>query len=297
MTRNEFMTFIKTKKYLVSDGATGSNLQQRGLDKGKAAETWIFENPAAIKQLHLDFLNAGSDILLTCTFGANRLRLEHAGLGEKVNEVNACAVRIAREAIGDRSVLVAGSMGPLGQMLKPLGVLDGQDAQTIYAEQAQALYAAGADLLVIETQFDVNEALAAIQGAQSVCDLPIVCSFSYDRGVKTMMGTSPTKMAQVLSQFDLAALGINCGKSLQDNLLCLKELKQGSDKPIWFKPNAGLPSVDTLGNAVYTTTPADMGSKVAEWIAEGAVIIGGCCGTSPEHLAAIAGEVNKSKQS
>ncbi len=295
MPKNKFVDLLESKKYLVSDGATGSNLQQRGLDKGKAAEMWVLENPEAIKQLHLDFINAGSDILLTCTFGANHLRLEHAGLGKKVNEVNTRAVQIAREAIADRAVLVAGSMGPLGQMLKPLGLLDIEDARKIYAEQAQALSAAGANLLVIETQFDINEATAAIQGAQSVCNLPVVCSFSYDRGVKTMMGTSPTKMAQALAQFDLAALGINCGKSLQDNLVCLKELKQITDRPIWFKPNAGLPTVDELGNAVYTTTSADMGDKVADWIAEGASIVGGCCGTSPEHLTAIASEVNKFK--
>ncbi len=295
MPKNKFVDLLKSKKYLVSDGATGSNLQQRGLDKGKAAETWLFENPQAIKQLHLDFLNAGSDILLTCTFGANQLRLEHAGLGGKVKEANTLAVRIARDAIGDRPVLVAGSMGPLGQMLKPLGLLDVNDTRRIYVEQAQALSDAGADLLVIETQFDINEATAAIQGAQSVCDLPVVCSFSYDRGVKTMMGTSPTKMAQALAQFDLVALGINCGKSIDENLACLKELKQVSEKPIWFKPNAGLPSVDEMGNAIYTTTPADMGSKVSTWIAAGSAVIGGCCGTSPAHLAAMAEEVKKFK--
>ncbi|MGV8024965.1 MAG: homocysteine S-methyltransferase family protein [Anaerolineaceae bacterium] len=295
MPKNKFMDLLESKKYLVSDGATGSNLQQRGLDKGKSTETWVIENPKAIQQLHLDFLNAGSDILLTCTFGANRLRLQHADLGEKVNEVNSRAVQIARAAIADHSTLLAGSMGPLGQMLKPLGLLDLEDARKIYAEQAQALSAAGVDLLVIETQFDINEAMAAIQGAQSVCDVPIVCSFSYDRGVKTMMGTSPTKMVQALAQFNLVALGINCGKSLPDNLACLREIKQTTDCPIWFKPNAGLPSVDELGNAVYSTTPADMANQVADWIAEGATIMGGCCGTSPEHLAAIAREVNKFK--
>jgi 5-methyltetrahydrofolate--homocysteine methyltransferase len=292
---NKFTDLLNSNKYLVSDGATGSNLQQRGLDKGKAAENWIFENPEAIKQLHLDFINAGSDILLTCTFGANRLRLEHGGLGDKVKETNIQAVQIAREAVGDRNILIAGSMGPLGQMLKPLGSLDVEDAHQIYTEQALALSTAGVDLLIIETQFDIDEATAAILGARSVCETPIICSFSYDRGVKTMMGISPTKMAQMLSKFDLSAVGINCGKSLQDNLTCLKELRQVTGLPIWFKPNAGLPTVDEMGNAVYTTTPADMGNEVVNWIAEGAAIIGGCCGTSPAHLAAMAAEVKKSR--
>lgn len=291
MNTNAFKDYIRTKQYLVSDGATGSNLQARGLDKGKAAEVWVLENPQAIRQLHTDFLQAGSDILLTCSFGANRFRLDHAGLAEKVQQVNTAAVQIARDAIGDRSTLVAGSMGPLGQMMKPLGLLEFSDAEQAYAEQARALSEAGADVLVIETQFDLEEARSAIQGARSVCDLAIVCSFSYDRGVKTMMGVSPTRMAQELAEFDLAALGINCGKSLADNLACLQELKQATDLPIWFKPNAGLPSVNAMGDAVYDTTPQDMADHVAEWIHSGAVIIGGCCGTSPEHLAAIAAQV------
>lgn len=291
---NKFNEFLKSKKLLVSDGATGSSLQQHGLDKGKPAEIWLYENPDAIQQLHLDFIRAGADILLTCTFGANALRLEHAGLSGKVKEANTLAVEIAQNAVADRAVLVAGSIGPLGQMLKPLGLLAVDDARNIYAEQAQALCEAGVDLLVIETQFDIQEASAAIQGARSMCDLPIICSFSYDRGVKTMMGVSPTQMVQTFSSFNLAAFGINCGKSLEDNLRCLKELKQVTDKPIWFKPNAGLPTVDETGKINYSTTPADMGSQVKEWVAEGAVIIGGCCGTSPAHLAAIAEKVKES---
>ncbi len=290
---NKFTDLLHEKKLLVSDGATGSSLQQRGLDRGKAAETWVLENGEAIKQLHLDFLNAGSDILLTCTFGGNRIRLEHAGLADKLEEVNTRAVQIAREAIAEKPALIAGSMGPLGQMLKPLGLLEIEDAKKIYAEQAQVLSKAGVDLLLIETQFDINEAIAAIQGAQSASNLPIICSFSYDRGVKTMMGTSPTKMAAAFNTMNLTALGINCGKSLQDNLTCLQELKKATDLPIWFKPNAGLPTVDESGNAIYSITPEDMGNEVSKWAAEGAVIIGGCCGTSPNHLAAIAKEVKR----
>ena len=287
----DFRNYINTKHVLVSDGATGSNLQARGLDRGKAPEEWVLEKPQAILQLHTDFLQAGSDILLTCSFGANRYRLDHAGLADKVQQVNTRAVEITREAIGKKSTLVAGSMGPLGQMMKPLGLLEFTEAQQAYAEQALALSEAGADLLVIETQFDLEEAKAAIQGARSVSDLAIVCSFSYDRGVKTMMGVSPTRMAQELTEFDLAALGINCGKSLADNLACLQELKTATDLPIWFKPNAGLPTVDAMGDAVYDTSPQDMADHVDNWINSGAVIIGGCCGTSPEHLAAIAAQV------
>lgn len=292
MKTNELINYIDEHKTLISDGATGSNLQSRGLDKGKAAETWVLENPDAIQQLHNDFLESGANILLTCTFGANHFRLEHGGLGNKVNTVNHKAVEIARKAIGEQEVLLAGSMGPLGQMLKPLGLLEIDEAQQAYAEQAKALAHAGADFLLIETQFDINEARAAIQGALSVCELAIICSFSYDRGTKTMMGTSPTKMAQELADFDLAALGINCGKSLENNLSCLQELVSVTDKAVWFKPNAGLPTLDEMGDAIYSITPAEMGAQAPSWVKAGAAIIGGCCGTSPEHLAAIAANVH-----
>lgn len=288
MKTHELIDYIEEHKTLISDGATGSNLQARGLDKGKAAEAWVLENPAAIQQLHMDFLKAGANILLTCTFGGNRFRLEHGGLADKVQEVNRKAVEIARKAIGEQEVLLAGSMGPLGQMLKPLGLLEIEDAQQAYGEQAKALSEAGVDFLLIETQFDISEAQAAIRGARSVSDLAIICSFSYDRGTKTMMGISPTRMVQGMEEFDLAALGINCGKSLDNNLTCLQELVAVTDKAVWFKPNAGLPTLDDTGNAIYSITPAEMGAQAPTWVDAGAAIIGGCCGTSPDHLAAIA---------
>ncbi len=291
MNNQEFAQFTTAKSTYISDGATGSNLQHRGLERGSAPENWLFENPQAIRQLHTDFINAGSDIILTCSFGGNRFRLEHSGMADKVVDVNNKAVQLAREAIGNRIVLLAGSMGPLGQMLKPMGLLELDDAKSAYAEQAEVLSKSGVDLLLIETQFDLQEARAAYEGARSVSDLAIIISFSYDRGTKTMMGVSPTKMVKGLGDLDVAAFGINCGKSLTDNLSCLQELRSSTDKPIWFKPNAGLPQVDELGNAVYSTNPADMAACVPDWIAGGANIIGGCCGTCPEHLSAIADAV------
>ena len=137
----------------------------------------------------------------------------------------------------------------------------------------------------------MNEAKAAINGVREFSDIALICSFSFDRGTKTMMGVSPAKFADEVSGFDLAALGINCGKSLQDNLACLKELNASTDLPIWFKPNAGLPELDATGKATYTVSPQEMGSHVKDWIANGAKIIGGCCGTSPEHLKSIAASI------
>jgi 5-methyltetrahydrofolate--homocysteine methyltransferase len=194
------------------------------------------------------------------------------------------------QAVEGTSSLVAGSIGPLGQLLKPIGPLTVEEAFTAYAEQAKALSDAGVDLLVIETQFDLAEATAAIQAARSVSSLPLVASFSYDRGKKTMMGVSPTKAAVALaSQVDL--IGINCGRSLDENLANLHELRQVISLPIWFKPNAGLPRVDDNGDTIYELSPQQMGEQVPAWLAAGAQVVGGCCGTSPAHLQHIAQSV------
>ncbi|HEY59680.1 MAG TPA: homocysteine S-methyltransferase family protein [Anaerolineae bacterium] len=289
MLNNKKISFkFKSNKLYISDGATGTNLLSRGLPKGTAPEVWVLENPSAIVQLHKDFIAAGAEIILTCTFGGSSIRLDHSNLGERTEEINKKAVGLARTAIEGSSVMIAGSMGPLGQMLQPLGTLAVSDAKDIYAQQAKALVEAGVNFLLIETQFDLNEAKAAIQGIQSVSSLPIVCSFSYDRGTRTMMGVSPKNMAGELSSFDLMAIGINCGKSIEDNFQAMQELNQSTKLPIWFKPNAGLPEMDKNGNPTYSITPQKMGAQVKNWINAGANIIGGCCGTTPEHLQQIA---------
>jgi 5-methyltetrahydrofolate--homocysteine methyltransferase len=184
-------------------------------------------------------------------------------------------------------------MGPLGEMLEPYGTLSEYAAVAAYSEQARVLSEEGVDLLVIETQFDLNEAKAAIRGAKSVTDLPLVCSFSYDRGTRSMMGVKPSQMGNELAEAGVAALGINCGRSLEDNLKALKELHQVTGLPLWFKPNAGLPHNDEAGNLQYDVTPEMMAAQVAQWIEAGARLVGGCCGTSPEHLKAIARAVKE----
>ena len=264
---------------------------QRGLPQGTAAEGWVLSNPDGILGLHHDFIEAGSDIILTCTFGASMPRLEANGLANHFQAVNQAAVSLAKTAAEKTGALVGGSLGPLGQMLKPLGLLDEADAQRFYQEQAELLSKAGVDLLIIETQFDLSEAGAAVRGVQAISDLPLIVSFSFDRGTRTMMGVSPNQFAKQMNSLGLTALGINCGKSLDDNLNALKELADATDLPIWFKPNAGLPQLDEEGHPVYDVTPEIMSSRVQNWVDAGARIIGGCCGTSPAHLKAIADRV------
>lgn len=287
-----FLDRLASGQVLISDGATGTNLQSRGLARGTAPETWVLEQPQQILQLHRDFLTAGADILLTCTFGGTELRLAHAGLAVQAEQINAQAVALAKQAAGD-AALVAGSIGPTGQMLQPFGNLAEEDALAAFTRQARWLVEAGVDLLVIETQFDLAEARLALQAARAVCDLPVVCSFSYDRGTRTMMGVKPAQMAAELGEM-ADVLGINCGRSLEQNLQALRELRAVTDKPIWFKPNAGLPATDEHGGTVYSVSPEQMGACVPDWLSAGARIVGGCCGTSPAHLQRIAEKVKGS---
>jgi 5-methyltetrahydrofolate--homocysteine methyltransferase len=293
MSPNNLTAILNEKKLLISDGATGTNLIQRGLPQGKTAEEWVLENPREILQLHRDFIVAGSDLFLTSTFGGSRIRLEQSGLADRFADVNSRAVALAKEAAMNQKLLIAGSIGPLGHMLKPLGPLEEKEADIFYRDQAKILVESGVDILVVETQFDLAEASIGVNAALASGNVPVVCSFSFDRGIKTMMGVSPAKFAQALGKSGVAALGINCGKSLEDNLKALRELADATDLPIWFKPNAGLPKLTDDGKPFYDVTPEIMASHVESWIESGARIIGGCCGTTPAHLKAIAEVVKK----
>ncbi len=293
MSSKDFLATLSTRKFLVLDGATGTNLQARGLEMGQLSESWMLEHPEKILQLHQDFIQAGANVILTCSFNGNRYRLQHADLQYRADEINRKAAGLAKQAAEGKDVFVAGSLGPTGQMLAPLGTLDAADAEASYAAQAASLSAAGVDLLVIETQFDLGEAVAAVKGVRSVSSLPLVVSFSYERAGRTMMGVKPAQAAAELQQFQVDILGINCGRSLEENMKALTDLRSATSLPIWFKPNAGLPRVDDSGNTVYDVSPQDMGGNVPAWIDAGASLVGGCCGTSPEHLAAIAAKVSE----
>jgi 5-methyltetrahydrofolate--homocysteine methyltransferase len=247
------------------------------------AERWVLEQPEQILRLHRDFVAAGADIILTCTFGGTGICLEHGGLAEHAGEINHKAAELARQAAGE-DTLVAGSIGPTGQLLQPFGPLTEEWAVETFAAQAKALVEGGVDFLLVETQFDMNEAKAAIAGVRSVSTLPLVVSFSYDRGTRTMMGIKPALTAAEMEALKVDVIGINCGRSLDENLNALKELKAAVSLPVWFKPNAGLPRLDDQGTPIYDVAPEDMGRHACEWVAAGANVVGGCCGTSPEHL-------------
>ncbi|MCC6147234.1 MAG: homocysteine S-methyltransferase family protein [Anaerolineaceae bacterium] len=293
MTKKTFLERLNDPQVFVLDGATGTNLQSRGLTKGLSAEVWVLEEPDKILGLAKDFVAAGADIILTCTFGATTIRLAHTTVAGKEDRINRKAVELAQQAVAGTDVLVAGSIGPTGQLLSPLGPLEETDAIKCFAEQARSLATAGVDLLVVETQFDLAEAKAALTGIRMKTDLPVVCSFSFDRGTRTMMGLKPSTVGEEITPLGVAAIGINCGRSLEDNQKAMGELRESTTLPIWYKPNAGLPQLDPDGNSTYNLSPEEMASQVSGWISIGAKLIGGCCGTSPDHLSAIAKEIRK----
>lgn len=283
MTRG-FVERLNAGDLLFADGATATNYQQMGMGIGVAPEEWVFDQPDAVRGLHSAFIDAGADIILTDTFGGTSLRLRESRYAGRATELNRRAAELAREAGGAREgVLVAGSMGPTGMLMEPLGDLTAAAAADAYGEQAAALSSAGVDLLLLETFFALDEALAAIEGIRRASALPLVVSFSFDQGTRTMMGLSPTRMIEAIRPLGVAAIGANCGRSLADMERVVAELAAlHAGIPLWIKPNAGLPRM--VGDvARYDTGPDEMADYAKRFVEAGARVIGGCCGTSPEH--------------
>jgi 5-methyltetrahydrofolate--homocysteine methyltransferase len=291
---NSFSDRLNAGEVLVADGATGTNLQAVGLPPGTSPEEWVFDQPDQIRALQRSFVEAGSDLILTCTFGGTRLRLKESRYADRVVELNRRAVELAREAAGDRT-LVGGSMGPLGALLKPFGSIEYAEAVAAYAEQAQALVEGGVDVLVIETHFALEEAQAAVEGARQAGPLPLVVSFSYDRGVRTMMGVKPAQVAEKFRTLHVAAVGANCGTTLENMEKIIQEYAAvDPGLRLWAKPNAGLPTVAAAtGRSVYSVSPEQIGEFARRYVEAGARIVGGCCGSTPAHVRAIAQAVKR----
>jgi 5-methyltetrahydrofolate--homocysteine methyltransferase len=290
---NKFLERVKSGEILVSDGATGSNLQKMGLKPGQAPEDLILDNPEILMELESRFVKAGSDIILTCTFGGTRMRMKDSKYQNRAPELNIRAVELARKAAasaGRSDVLVAGSMGPVGGLIKPYGPLEADEVKATFAEQAKALAEGGVDLLVIETMFAFEETTAAFEGAKSATTLPIIISFSYDRGTRSMMGVKPKDVMKRYTEMGANVIGANCGTTLENMEAIITEYANTVPNfPLWAKPNAGVPRMDIqTEQAIYDMTPDDMAVFAKKFVALGAKIVGGCCGSTPEHVAAIA---------
>jgi len=287
---NRFLERLNAGEILVSDGATGSNLQKMGLKPGQPPEDLIIDSPDLISGLAASFVEAGSDIILTCTFGGTRMRMKDSKYQERTSEVNMLAAELARKAASKRTdVLVAGSMGPVGALIKPYGSLEAEDVRATFAEQAKALADGGVDLLVIETMFSFEETTAAFEGARSATDLPIVISFSYDRGTRSMMGVKPKDVIKRYTEMGVTMVGANCGTTLENMEAVVKEyVDTVPNAPLWVKPNAGVPRMDIqTEQGIYDMSPQDMARFSKKYVALGARVVGGCCGNTPEHVAAI----------
>lgn len=281
---------LKAKPVLLADGATGTNLFQMGLTSGDSPELWNVEQPEKIRALAQSFVDAGSDIILTNTFGCNGRRLMLHNLQDRCRELNMAAVKIAREAAAtaDRPIIVAGSVGPTGDLFAPLGVLTEEQAIDCFVEQISAMKEAGADVAWIETMSAVEEMRAAAEAATRV-GLPFVLTASFDTAGRTMMGITPPALADFVEGLPHhpIAIGANCGVGASDLLVSVRSiLETHPDAIVVAKANCGIPQF-VAEEIVYSGTPELMADYARLAMDTGARIIGGCCGTAPGHLAAM----------
>lgn len=271
---------------LIADGATGTMLMAAGLPAGAPPELWNAEQPDKIIALHRAYLDAGSQIILTNTFGGSRIKLEKSGLSERTQELNVRAAELARQAAGD-SAYVAGDIGPTGELMAPMGVLTYDLAVNAFAEQAAALARGGVDAIWIETMTDLEEARAAVNAALQATTLPVFCSLSFGRRARTIMGVSARQAAETLWPLGLTALGLNCGEGLDMVPEVLAQMRAAApDAVLIAKPNAGLPHLSG-GQTVYDLSPQDFAAQMQNFVSLGAQIVGSCCGSNPAFIQAL----------
>lgn len=286
---NQLQRLLQSEGTLLLDGAMGTMLMGRGLVSGDPPEEWNVNFPESIRWIHRQYIEAGSHIILTNSFGGSRFRLKLHKLHERVIELNRAAAANARaeaDAVA-RPVLVAGSIGPSGELLFPLGELTFEEAVAGFAEQATGLAEGGADLLWIETMSDLSEVKAAVEGARSVCDLPICATISFDTNGNSMMGVTPAQTAETLAELGLAAFGANCGNNLADTEQAIAQMHAvAPDMLLISKANAGIPQW-IRGELAYDGTPAVMAQYACRVRNLGAKLIGACCGSNPEHIRAM----------
>jgi methionine synthase I (cobalamin-dependent) len=278
---------LLTRGPIVTDGAWGTELQARGLPVGEFPDAWNLTLPERVAEVARAYVAAGSQVILTNTFGANRIRLAENGLADCVAEINRRGVEISRDAAGGK-VAVFASMGPSGKLLMS-GEVTAEELSAAFAEQARALAQAGATALVVETISDLEEGRIAVAAACQT-GLPVVASAVFDSGKdkdRTMMGSTPEQAAKALTAAGAEVIGANCGQGIAGFAAICRRLRAATDRPIWIKANAGLPKL-VDGRAVYETKPEEFASHVPELVQLGASFIGGCCGTTPDFIRAIA---------
>ena len=285
MTREAFRELVKKGPVLL-DGATGTNLQKAGMPVGVCPEQWILENSEVLIDLQKQYVEAGTDILFAPTFTASRIKLKEYGLEDHLEEMNRKLVALSKEAAKGTNALVAGDLTMTGEQLYPLGDLMFEDLVDVYKEQAKIIADAGADLFVVETMMSLQECRAAVLAIREVCDLPVMVSLTYNEDGRTLYGTDPVTAVVVMQSLGADAVGMNCSTGPEAMLEPIAKMAEYAAIPLLAKPNAGMPELID-GQTVFNVEPeefAEVGKKLVE---EGAAIIGGCCGTTPEHIRAL----------
>jgi 5-methyltetrahydrofolate--homocysteine methyltransferase len=288
---------LARSRTVLLDGAMGTELMARGLPQGVAPESWNINRPDVVREIHAAYFAAGSDVVSTNSFGGSPVKLAAHGLAERAYELNRAAARLAREA-APAGCYVAGSMGPTGKFLKPQGEHTEEEFAAAYAEQARGLADGGADVLLVETQYDLREALAALRGARSVTALPVFVTMtfnSFPRGYFTLMGDTVDLVAAELERGGARAIGANCTLNSEQMVGCVRALRPATGLPVIAQANAGQPAVDADGRVIYSQGLEDYLRFVPEMVRAGANFIGGCCGTNPSYIRAMSRVVKKER--
>lgn len=281
MTQNEFRELIK-KGVVLLDGATGSNLRKAGMPVGVCTELWAMEHPEIVAELQRAYAGAGSQIIYAPTFTANRVNLASYGCEDRIVEINRSLVALSKNAVGDRA-LVAGDITTTGKTDAAYETL-----LEVYKEQISILADAGADLIVAETMLTIDETTAAVEAAKTVCDLPIMCSLTLEADGHLLFGGTAEEAVETLQEMGAAAVGLNCSVGPDQLEAVVSSMKAVAKVPLLVKPNAGMPTIDETGAAHYSMTPAEFAASMKKLVWRGARIIGGCCGTDPEYIRALA---------
>ncbi|MBS3769362.1 MAG: homocysteine S-methyltransferase family protein [Bacteroidales bacterium] len=277
---------VSNKSTVLSDGAWGTNLQRKGLEIGECPEEWNINHPELVEEVARDFIEAGSRLVKTNSFGGSRFKLEQYGLGERTSEINRLAGELSRKAAGE-DVIVMGSIGPTGKMLIT-GEVSEDDLYEAFKQQATALEEGGVDVILVETMSDLDEARLAVQAASDNTACEIACTMTFEKTVdgdyKTMMGIAPAQMFPVIPDAGATLIGSNCGNGIERMVEVVREIRAvNSEMPVVVHANAGMPVYEE-GKTIFPETPDEMASYVPQLVEAGANVIGGCCGTTPEHV-------------
>ena len=285
----DFLSTLRDKKLVVGDGALGTQLIAHGLPAGVPGELWNLERPDVVEAIQREYVEAGAQYLLTNTFGANTIALSRHGLADQLDEINRAAVRTARRAAEGKTA-VLGDIGPSGAMLEPIGTLSQQEALEAFAAQIRALASAGVDAIIAETFGSSEELRVVLNAARKVCGLPLIASmmFQHEKSgrYRTTMGEEPARVIEVAAELGCVATGTNCGQGIATMVGLVAQIAKLTDLPIIAQPNAGLPQL-VSGRTVYREDASVFGESLSDLYGAGASIIGGCCGTTAEHIAAI----------